>query len=107
MDLPSAKRTLTATEIVASMAHLDGWHLDGDGAELAIKKTFTFADFAATMAFVNALAFIAQSRHHLPQLRLNNRHCTVRWHTHDVGGITRMDLESAARVDGMLAALTA
>ncbi len=106
MDHPIARRPLTATEIVASMARLEGWRLDGDGAELAIEKTFTFVDFATTMAFVNTVAFMAQNIDHHPELRVTYRHCTVRWRTHDVAGITRLDLESAARVDGVLDALT-
>lgn len=106
MDHPIARRPLTATEIVASMARLDGWRLDGDGAKLAIEKTFTFVDFATTMAFVNTVALMAQNSDHHPELRVTYRHCTVRWRTHDVGGITRLDLESAARVDGVLDALT-
>lgn len=88
------------------MARLDGWRLDGDGAELAIEKTFAFSDFAANMAFVNAVAFIAQAHDHHPELRLSHRQCSVRWRTHDVGGITRTDLDLAARVDTIVTAFT-
>lgn len=89
------------------MARLDGWRLNGDGAELAIEKTYVLVDFAATMAFVNAVAFIAQTHDHHPELRLSGCQCGVRWRTHDVGGITRLDLDLAARVDAVLTALTA
>ena len=89
------------------MARLDGWRLDGDGADLAIEKTYNLADFAANMAFVNAVAFVAQAHDHHPELRLNGCQCSMRWRTHDVGGITRMDLDLAARVDEILATLTA
>ena len=41
------RRALTATEIVANLAKIEGWSLSGDGAQVAIEKTyhFAFADF--------------------------------------------------------------
>ena len=100
----SVKRSLSATELVANMVRLEGWSLSGDGAEVAIEKTYAFADFHETMAFVNAVAFVAHARDHHPDLLVNARHCTVRWRTHDAGGISRMDLDCAARIDALLAA---
>lgn len=97
-----AKRALTATEIVANLAQLDGWRLSGDGPELAIEKHFPFPDFQAAMAFANAVAFIAQRQDHHPELSVAYRHCTVRWRSHDAGGITRADFDCAALVDTLL-----
>ena len=98
---PSVKRSLGATEIVASLARLDGWRLSGDGADLAIEKTFRFAGFHETMAFVNAVAFIAHTQDHHPDLSVHHDRCVVRWRTHEAGGITRADLDCAARVDAL------
>ena len=56
------RRAATATEIVAALSQLDGWKLTGDGADVAIEKTFTFANYFETIAFVNALAFIAHTQ---------------------------------------------
>lgn len=86
------------------MAQLDGWRLSGDGAELAIEKTYRFESFHATMAFVNAVAFIAHTQHHHPELSVHPDRCTVRWRTHDVGGISRKDLDCATRIDALLTA---
>jgi len=97
-----AKRALTATEIVANLAQLEGWRLSGDGAELAIEKHFPFTHFEAAMAFANAVAFIAQRQDHHPELSVAYRHCTVRWRSHDAGGITRADFDCAALVDALL-----
>ena len=96
------KRALTATEIVANLAQLEGWRLSGDGAELAIEKHFACTDFQAAMAFANAVAFIAQRQDHHPELSVAYRHCTVRWRSHDAGGITRADFDCAALVDALL-----
>ncbi len=93
---------LTATEIVANLALLDGWSLSGDGPELAIAKRYEFTDFHAVMAFANAVAFIAHRRDHHPDLHLGYRHCTVCWRSHDAGGVSRADFECAAQVDALL-----
>jgi 4a-hydroxytetrahydrobiopterin dehydratase len=67
-------RAMTAPQIVASLAKLEGWKLSGDGAAIAIEKTFAFPDFMKSMAFANAIAFIADRRHHHPELQLPIRH---------------------------------
>jgi 4a-hydroxytetrahydrobiopterin dehydratase len=101
--LPHVKRALTATEVVANLAKLEGWRLTGDGPTVAIEKTYSFADFYPTMAFVNALAFIAHAQNHHPELTVHFKHCVVRWHTHDVQGISMADdFDCAARVDALL-----
>jgi len=102
-----AKRSLSATELVANLTKLDGWCLIGDGTTVAIAKTFRFEDFHETMAFVNAVAFIAHAQNHHPDLSVHHSHCEVSWRTHDVGGISRTDLDCAARIDALLAACTA
>lgn len=104
---PSVKRSLSATEIVASLARMEGWRLSGNGSAVAIEKTYRFTDFHQTMAFVNAVAFLAHTQNHHPDLSVHYDHCTVAWHTHDVGGISRTDLDCAARIDALLAGCAA
>lgn len=98
------RRALSATEIVASLARLEDWKLTGDGAEVAIEKTFTFANYFETMAFVNALALIAHKQDHHPDLSVHYNRCVVRFSTHDVGGISATDFECATQADALLAA---
>jgi len=98
---PDARRALGPTEIVSQLAQLEGWSLHGDGADLAIGKRFEFANFHEVMAFTNAVAWIAHQRDHHPELVLTYRHCTVRWNTHDAGGVTRLDFACAAQVDAL------
>lgn len=97
------RKALSATEIVAKLATLDGWRLCGDGEDVAIEKTYSFADYYQTLAFVNALALIAHRQDHHPDLQVRYGSCTVRWNTHDVGGLSATDFECAAAVDGLLA----
>jgi 4a-hydroxytetrahydrobiopterin dehydratase len=97
------RRALSATEIVGGLSRVDGWLLKGDGADVAIEKTFRFADYFETIAFVNALAFVAHRQDHHPDLSVHYDRCLVRFNTHDVGGISQTDLECAAQADALLA----
>lgn len=94
---------MTAAEVVASLAKLDGWRLSGDGDDVAIEKPFHFSDYASTLAFVNALAWGAQACDHHPELLVTHGGCVVRYRTHDVGGLSRADFESAERADALVA----
>jgi len=102
MPALSPRRAFKATEIVSQLAQLSGWRLSGDGDSLAIEKTYTFADYYQTLAFVNALAFIAHARDHHPELVVQHHHCVVRWRSHDVGGLSATDFDCAARADALL-----
>ena len=97
------RRALSATEIVSHLARVDGWKLTGDGADVAIEKTFSFANYFETIAFVNALAFVAHTLDHHPDLSVHYDRCVVRYRTHDVRGLSSTDFECAAQVDALLA----
>ena len=97
------RRALKATEIVAKLVDLPGWQLSGDGADVAIEKTFSFANYHETMAFVNAVAFIAHTQDHHPDLSVHYGRCVVRLNTHDVAGISATDIDCATRIDALLA----
>lgn len=101
--MTAPRRALSATEIVTRLTQLNGDSAQGwkliDGA---LEKQFRFADFHHTMAFVNALAFIAHRADHHPDLAVSYGQCTVRWNTHDVNGISVSDFDCAARVDALL-----
>lgn len=97
-----ARRALSATEIVAKLTGSPGWMLDGDGAQVAIQKTFHFANYLETMSFVNAVAFIAERQDHHPDMSVHYNRCVVRFNTHDVRGISITDIECAAEVDALV-----
>ena len=84
------------------MAALEGWKLFGDGPDVAIEKTFHLRGFLETMAFVNAVAYIAHHRNHHPELLVHYNRCSVRWSTHDVQGISLADFDCAAQVDALI-----
>ena len=97
------RRALTATEIEANLASMTGWTLSGEGSDVAIEKTYRFANYYETMAFVNAQALIAHQQDHHPDLSVHYNRCVVRLNTHDVGGLSATDFDCAARIDALLA----
>jgi 4a-hydroxytetrahydrobiopterin dehydratase len=97
------RQVLSATQVINGLAKLDGWKLHGDGADVAIEKTYPFKNFLRTMAFVNAVAYVAEQQDHHPELLVQYGSCSVRFHTHDVRGITASDFACAALVDALQA----
>ncbi|MBT9466019.1 4a-hydroxytetrahydrobiopterin dehydratase [Hydrogenophaga sp.] len=96
------RRALSATEIVSQLTQLNGESVQGwKLLEGSLEKTFTFANFHETMAFVNAVAWIAHREDHHPDLTLGYSRCTVRFNTHDVGGISVSDFHCAGAVDAL------
>ncbi len=97
------RRALTPTEIVTRLANAPGWKLCGDGADVAIEKTYAFANYYETISFVNALAFIANAQDHHPDLSVHYNRCVVRFNTHDVKGISETDFDCASAIDALVA----
>jgi 4a-hydroxytetrahydrobiopterin dehydratase len=64
------RRALSATEIVTPPRRSSGLEAQRRRRSTSrIEKTFTFANYYETIAFVNALAFIANALDHHPDLR--------------------------------------
>ena len=102
-DRPAARVALSATQVIANLAKVDGWKLHGDGDAVAIEKTYTFKNYLCTVAFVNAVAYLAEQQDHHPEILLQFNLCSVRFNTHDVKGISVTDFECAKLVDALYA----
>ena len=90
---------MTSSEVAAHLPEVPQWAVvDG-----ALERSFSFADFHHTMAFVNAVAWIAQREDHGPDLFVTWTICRVRFNTHDVKGLSLNDFICAAKVDALIA----
>ena len=89
---------LRDADIAQHLLQAPGWSLE-DGA---IQKRHDFKDYHHTLAFVNAVAWIAHSEDHHPDMLVTYNRCTVRFNTHSVGGISINDFICAAKVDALL-----
>lgn len=90
---------LTDDALQSAVAGLDGWALDDAGN--GIGKTFGFDDFNAAFGFMSRAALKAEQMNHHPEwFNVWNR-VEVRLSTHDAGGVTSLDIELAAFMDGI------
>lgn len=93
---------LASAKIKQALKGLPGWKLVAG----EIVKAFKFKDYYQTIAFVNASAWISHHTDHHPDLEVGYNQCKVRYSTHSAGGITRKDLECAARIEKMVSDAT-
>ena len=73
--------------------------------ERELERAFTFPDYWQTMAFVNAVAWVAHAEDHHPDLGVHYGRVVVRWSTHSVGGLSENDFICAAKVDRLVEGL--
>jgi 4a-hydroxytetrahydrobiopterin dehydratase len=73
------------------------WTLSDDGK--ALHRELQFKNFYRTMSFVNAVAHIANSEDHHPDLSLGYNYCNITFTTHAIGGLSANDFICAAKVD--------
>ena len=90
---------LGQARILELLPEVPGWELAEDGH--ALVRTFAFANYYRTMAFVNALAYMAHREDHHQDLGVHYNRCVVRYSTHDVGGLSENDFICAARADAL------
>ena len=65
------------------------WILSEDGKQ--INRQYRFKNYYETMAFINALAWIAHQEDHHPDLEVSYNRCMVRFSTHSIGGLSEND----------------
>jgi len=82
------------------LKQVHGWSIAADGKSL--HRAFAFENYYRTMAFVNAVAWVAHGEDHHPDLEVGYNRCTVRFSTHSVGGLSENDFISAAKLDALL-----
>jgi 4a-hydroxytetrahydrobiopterin dehydratase len=76
------------------------WAVSSDNK--SIQCDFSFNDFYETMAFVNAIAWMANKENHHPDLQVGYNYCSVTYMTHALQGLTHNDFICAAKVDALL-----
>jgi 4a-hydroxytetrahydrobiopterin dehydratase len=88
--------TPVKAKLLAKHLHKD-WQIAKDFKSL--KRSLKFKDFYRTMSFVNALAHIANTEDHHPDLELGYNYCHVTFSTHSIGGLSENDFICAAKLD--------
>ncbi len=86
---------LSDEEIQAALDGLTDWNREGE----AIARTFRLKDFGAAMNFVNAVAELAESAQHHPDIDIRYNKVAIALTTHDEGGISDKDVALAQQLE--------
>ena len=97
--LPQGTPPLSAQESDELMRQLKDWKRQGE----QLVKTCSFKNYYETMAFVNAVAWIANTQDHHPDLEVGYNKCRVHYSTHAVKGLSQNDFICAAKTEQLFA----
>jgi 4a-hydroxytetrahydrobiopterin dehydratase len=89
---------LDQATIGALLPEVPGWTIDGK----RLVRSFEFADYHATIEFVNALAWMIHGQDHHPELTVRYRHCIAAFSTHTAGNaVSNNDFICAAKANAL------
>jgi 4a-hydroxytetrahydrobiopterin dehydratase len=95
---------LSAQRVHELLSALPAWTLTADSKR--IRREWRMKDFAATLAFFNAIGAIAEAENHHPDLHVTNyRDAAVELSTHAIDGLSENDFILAAKIDKLPAEL--
>jgi 4a-hydroxytetrahydrobiopterin dehydratase len=90
---------LNQEEITERLAGLRGW----SKGENWIEKKYRFKNFLRAMFFVNAVAYVAESVNHHPDIIIHYDEVTLRNWTHVANAVTERDFALAEKIDALIA----
>lgn len=86
---------LSQEQIDTQLQPLTGWAQHDD----EIRKQWQFEDFTESMAFVNAVAELAEAANHHPDILIRYNQVTLTLSTHSEGGLTQADIDLAGEIE--------
>jgi len=100
---------LSESEAQTLLKNVEGWAIEplsGASTDTAlaseISRSFKFKNYYETIAFVNAVAWIANQEDHHPDMSVSYNRCLVRYSTHAIGGLSENDFICAAKINALL-----
>jgi 4a-hydroxytetrahydrobiopterin dehydratase len=88
-------KKLSDDEITEALGGLEGWRVESG----KLHREYRFANFVEAFAFMSGVALVAEAMDHHPEWFNVYRSVRVDLSTHEAGGITRLDLELAKRMN--------
>jgi 4a-hydroxytetrahydrobiopterin dehydratase len=95
-DVKASK--LTPTQIDLAVKEAPDWKINSNGE---IEKQFTFSGFPQSILFVGAVAVLAESKNHHPDILIQWNKVKFSLTTHDSGGLTEKDFELAKLINSL------
>ena len=85
---------LTETQISEELATIPGWTRDGDSIVTVTER----ADFRDALLYLGAVAYLAETASHHPDITINWNKVTLTLSTHSAGGLTANDFALARQI---------
>jgi len=92
-------KLLTADQTIALATELPEWTLSNN----KLKREFVFGDFNAAFGFMTRVALVAEAMGHHPEWSNVWNRVVIELTTHDLSGLSSLDVEMAKRIDGLTA----
>jgi 4a-hydroxytetrahydrobiopterin dehydratase len=86
---------LSDEQVSERLAGLEGWDRQGS----SIVHVATLADFRAAILYVGAVAYLAESANHHPDIAIAWNKVTLTLSTHSAGGLTANDFALAEQIN--------
>jgi 4a-hydroxytetrahydrobiopterin dehydratase len=91
---------MTREQAETLIKQVEGWELSEDSK--TISRRFEFKGFYKTVAFINAMAWVANSENHHPDFSAGYSFCEVNFTTHAIDGLSENDFICAAKLNELL-----
>jgi 4a-hydroxytetrahydrobiopterin dehydratase len=88
---------LTEAEITAELAAVPHWTRDGN----SITTVTTRKDFRDALLYLGAVAYLAETANHHPDIAISWNKVTLTLSTHSAGGLTANDFALARRISAL------
>jgi 4a-hydroxytetrahydrobiopterin dehydratase len=88
---------LTEPEIAAELASVPAWTRDGASITTVTQRK----DFRDSLLYVGAVAYLAESASHHPDVTIQWNKVTLTLSTHSAGGLTANDFALARRISAL------
>jgi 4a-hydroxytetrahydrobiopterin dehydratase len=92
------RKKLSNGELTAALKSLNGW----TAVNGKLHKEFMFEDFVHAFGFMTSVALVAEGMNHHPDWSNVYNRVVIDLVTHDLGGISSLDVEFATRVGKLL-----
>jgi 4a-hydroxytetrahydrobiopterin dehydratase len=88
---------LTEPQITAELATVPAWTRDGDSITTLTQR----ADFKDALLYLGAVAYLAESASHHPNIAIAWNKVTLTLSTHSAGGLTENDFALARQISAL------
>ncbi|MDR3752070.1 MAG: 4a-hydroxytetrahydrobiopterin dehydratase [Terracidiphilus sp.] len=89
---------LSVADAAIHLSRVPGWQIEAG----ALVRTFQFADFRASLRFVNQVGELAEAAGHHPDIDIRYNRVHLSLVSHDEGGLTEKDFSLAVQTGKLL-----